>query len=171
VACGSWFCFRRVVSDVRVLSRSLVCSGLHSVVLWDVWPVLLGICAWCLSGSLPGVSHHCLSILQIARCFSPWASPRPDAPPRRQLLKWPCGLPVSCPDVHAWLVEDCLCMTLSCKDFLLQKKNNTKKKREKNCAGILGQLCHDLNELRQMALPKQLRRTLSPGRPSLKVRV
>jgi hypothetical protein len=76
-----------------VVVASLVCSGLHSVVLWDVWPVLLGICAWRLSGSLPGVSHHCLSILQIAWCFSP------GAPPRRQLLRWPCGLPVSCPGV------------------------------------------------------------------------
>jgi hypothetical protein len=76
-----------------VVVASLVCSGLHGVVLWDVRPVLLGVCAWRLSGSLPGVSHHCLSILQIARCFSP------GAPPRRQLLKWPCGLPVSCPGV------------------------------------------------------------------------
>jgi hypothetical protein len=76
-----------------IVVTSLVCSGLHSVVLWDVWPALLGICAWRLSGSLPGVSHHCLSILQVARCFSP------GSPPRRQLLKWPCGLPVSCPGV------------------------------------------------------------------------
>jgi hypothetical protein len=54
-----------------VVVASLVCSGLHSVVLWDVWPVLLGICAWRLSSflQLPGVSHHCLSILQIARCL------------------------------------------------------------------------------------------------------
>jgi hypothetical protein len=28
-----------------------------------------------------------------SRCFSP------GAPPRRQLLEWPCGLPVSCPGV------------------------------------------------------------------------
>jgi hypothetical protein len=81
------------VLSTRNMVASLVCSGLPSVVLWDVWSVLLGICAWSLSGSLPGVSHHCLSIFQIARCFSP------GAPPRRQLLKWPCDLPVSCPGV------------------------------------------------------------------------
>jgi hypothetical protein len=100
--------------------EGVVCSGLHNVVLWDVWPVLLDICAWRLSSSLPGVSHHCLSILQIARCLS-----------RALLLggSYSSGL-VTCrclaPAYHAWLVEVCRCMTLSCKHFLLDKK---KKKR------------------------------------------
>jgi hypothetical protein len=106
-----------------VVVASLVCSGLHGVVLWDVWPVLPGICAWRLSGSLPGVSHHCLSILQIARCFSPGAPPRRHL--RSCLLGYSSGL-VACrclaPACHAWLVEVSLCMTLSCKDFLLKKK-------------------------------------------------
>jgi hypothetical protein len=32
------------------------------------------------------------------------------------------------PACHAWLVEVCLCMTLSCKDFPLPKKRKKKKK-------------------------------------------
>jgi hypothetical protein len=59
-----------------VIVASLVCSGLHSVVPWDVWPVLLGGCVWHLSITPPGVSHHCLSVLHIARCLSRGAPPK-----------------------------------------------------------------------------------------------
>jgi hypothetical protein len=51
----------------------------------------------------------------------------PGASPRALLLggSYSSGL-VACrclaPACHAWLVEVCLCMTLSCKDFLLKKK-------------------------------------------------
>jgi hypothetical protein len=68
------------------------------------------------------VSHPLLSVLHLARCLSP------GAPARRELLKWPCDLPVSCacPGASRWFVEVCLCMALSCKALLLNKK---KKKR------------------------------------------
>jgi hypothetical protein len=41
--------------------------------------------------------------------------------------KWPCDLPVSCPGASRWFVEVCRCMALSCKAFLLKKKNKQKK--------------------------------------------
>jgi hypothetical protein len=66
----------------------------------------------CLSYKLPGASPRALllggsysSDLVTCRCLAP--------------------------AYHAWLVEVCLCMTLSCKDFLLHKKKKKKKKKKK----------------------------------------
>jgi hypothetical protein len=86
------------------------------------------------SGSAPGVR---LVPCQVCRTIVCLSYKLPGASPRALLLGGSyssCLVACRClaPACHAWLVEVCLCMTLSCKDFLLKKM----KKRKKNMKGV-----------------------------------
>ncbi len=105
------FCF---LSGVLVPLRCLI-------------PCFSGV-AWCPPVGLLACSPRC--------CTSACPSyTLPGAFPRALLLggSYSSGLvPCRClaPAWHAWLVEVCLCMALSCKAFLLKKKKKKKKKKK-----------------------------------------
>ena len=116
--CGVWFvvllpsgCFRR--ADSKSLSRPLSVQG--------CMVSSCGTSGLFSSVSAPGV---CLVPCQLCRTIVCLSYKLPCASPRALLLggSYSSGL-VACrclaPACHAWLVEVCLCMTLSCKDFLL----------------------------------------------------